>query len=222
MEAVTAGTAAAAAVSTGSKTIADLLPLAAEKYADRPALRHKVGDEWVDVPYSELGRITREVALGLVDLGIQPGDKVSILSNTRPEWTYACFGILGAGATCVSIYQTNSPEECHYVLHHSESRAVFVEDQEQLQKIRHIEAELPELELIIVMEPSGDIGNAVPLDDLCARGAGRPDSDYDERLAGVADDDMCLYIYTSGTTGPPKGCLLSHGNYRRVTDMVES
>jgi long-chain acyl-CoA synthetase len=108
------------------------------------------------------------------------------------------------------------------VLHHSESRAVFVEDQEQLQKIRHMEAELPELELIIVMEPSGDIGNAVPLDDLCARGAARPDSDYEERLAGVGDDDMCLYIYTSGTTGPPKGCLLTHGNYRRVTDMVES
>ncbi|HEY7633858.1 MAG TPA: long-chain fatty acid--CoA ligase [Thermoleophilaceae bacterium] len=217
-----AGTINAAEASTGSRTMADLVSLAGRKHADRPALKHKVGDEWVDVSYKELAEKVKHVALGLVDLGIQPGDKVSILSNTRPEWTYACFGILGAGATCVSIYQTNSPEECHYVLHHSESRAVFVEDQEQLQKIRHMEAELPELELIIVMEPSGDIGNAVPLDDLCARGAARPDSDYEERLAGVGDDDMCLYIYTSGTTGPPKGCLLTHGNYRRVTDMVES
>jgi long-chain acyl-CoA synthetase len=216
------GTINAADASTGSRTMADLIAMAGHKHADRPAIKHKVGDGWVDVSYKELAEKVKHVALGLVDLGVQPGDKVAILSNTRPEWTYACFGILGAGATCVSIYQTNSPEECHYVLHHSESRAVFVEDAEQLAKIREVEAELPELELIIVMEPSGDIGDAIPLDDLCARGRRRPESDYEERLAGIGDDDMCLYIYTSGTTGPPKGCLLTHGNYRRVTNMVES
>src|SRR3954465_12473296 len=165
------GTINIAQASTGSRTMADLISLAGRKHADRPALKHKVGDEWVDVSYKELADKVKNVALGLIELGIKPGDKVSILSNTRPEWTYACFGILGAGATCVSIYQTNSPEECHYVLHHSESRAVFVEDAEQLAKTRHIEAELPELELIVVMEPSGEIGDAIPLDDLCARGA---------------------------------------------------
>jgi long-chain acyl-CoA synthetase len=216
------GTINIAQASTGSRTMADLISLAGRKHADRPALKHKVGDEWVDVSYKELADKVKNVALGLIELGIKPGDKVSILSNTRPEWTYACFGILGAGATCVSIYQTNSPEECHYVLHHSESRAVIVEDAEQLAKIRHVEAELPELELIVVMEPSGEIGDAIPLDDLCARGARRPDSDYEERIAAITEDDMCLYIYTSGTTGPPKGCLLTHGNYRRVTEMVES
>jgi long-chain acyl-CoA synthetase len=216
------GTINAAAASTGSRTMADVIPLAGRKHGDRPAIKHKVGDEWVDVSYRQLAERVKHVALGLIDLGIRPGDKVSILSNTRPEWTYALFGILGAGATCVSIYQTNSPEECHYVLHHSEARAVFVEDQEQLEKIRHVEAELPDLELIIVMEPSGDIGDAVTFDDLCSRGSRRPDSDYEERIAAVGDDDMCLYIYTSGTTGPPKGCLLTHGNYRRVTDMVET
>ncbi|HEY2599942.1 MAG TPA: AMP-dependent synthetase/ligase [Thermoleophilaceae bacterium] len=216
------GTISAAEASTGSRTMADLIPLAGRKHADRPAIKHKVGDEWVDVGYPELADKVKHVALGLIELGIQPGDKVSILSNTRPEWTYACFGILGAGATCVSIYQTNSPEECHYVLHHSESRAVFVEDQEQLAKIRHIEAELPELELIVFMEPSSDIGDAIPLHELCSRGSQRPDSEYEERVAAVKDDDICLYIYTSGTTGPPKGCLLTHGNYRRVTAMVEA
>jgi long-chain acyl-CoA synthetase len=216
------GTINAAEATTGSRTMADLVALAGRKHADRPAIKHKVGEEWVDVGYKQLAEKVGHVALGLIDLGIQPGDKVSILANTRPEWTYACFGILGAGATCVSIYQTNSPEECHYVLHHSESRAVFVEDQEQLEKIRQVESDLPALELIVVMEPSGDIGDAIPLDDLCARGGRRPDTDYEKRLAGVGDDDICLYIYTSGTTGPPKGCLLTHGNYRRVTDMVES
>jgi len=215
------GTISAAEASTGSRTMADLVPLAARKHAGRPAIKHKVGEDWVDVPYEDLADKVKNVALGLIDLGIKPGDKISILSNTRPEWSYACFGILGAGATCVSIYQTNSPEECHYVLHHSESRAVFVEDWEQLEKVREVESDLPELELIVVMDPSGEIGDAIALDDLCARGRRRPDSDYEDRLDGVKDEDMCLYIYTSGTTGPPKGCLLTHGNYRQVTNMVE-
>jgi long-chain acyl-CoA synthetase len=216
------GTISAAEASTGSTTMADLVVLAGAKHADRPALRHKSGEEWVDVSYVELAEKVKHVALGLIDLGIAPGDKVSILSNTRPEWTYACFGVLAAGATTVSIYQTNSPEECHYVLHHSESRAVFVEDGEQLAKVRVVEQRLPKLEFVIVLDPDGDIGDAVSLDDLCGRGKGRGDAELEERVNGVALDEMCLYIYTSGTTGPPKGCLLTHGNYRQVTNMVEA
>ena len=130
------GTITAAEASTGSRTMADMALLAGEKFGDLPALKHKAGEEWIDVSFSDLAARVRAVAGGLIDLGIQPGDKVAILSNTRPEWTYSCFGILAAGATCVSIYQTNSPQECHYVLSHSESRAVFVEDAEQLAKVR--------------------------------------------------------------------------------------
>jgi len=215
------GTVTAAEASTGSRTMADMALLAGEKFGDRPALKHKVGDEWIDVSFADLAACVRGVAGGLIDLGIQPNDKVSILSNTRAEWTYSCFGILASGATCVSIYQTNSPQECHYVLQHSESKAVFVEDAEQLAKVRAVEADLPNLELIIVMEPSGDIGDAVAFDDLLKRGERRSD-EVDERVAGVSLDDNCLYIYTSGTTGPPKGCMLTHGNYRRVSNMVEA
>jgi long-chain acyl-CoA synthetase len=215
------GTVTAAEASTGSRTMADLALLAGDKFGDHPALKHKVGDEWIDVSFADLAARVRGVAGGLIDLGIQPGDKVSILSNTRPEWTYSCFGILASGATCVSIYQTNSPQECHYVLQHSESRAVFVEDAEQLAKIRAVEADLPTLELIVVMQPEGDIGDAISFDDLVKRGERRT-ADVDERVAGVSLDDNCLYIYTSGTTGPPKGCMLTHGNYRRVTNMVEA
>ena len=166
--------------------------------------------------------MVKEIALGLVDFGIERGDRVSILSNTRPEWTYANFGILSAGAASVSIYQTNSPEECRYVLGHSESRVVFVEDAEQLDKVRQVRSELPNLELIVVMEPSGDMGNALSLDDLRGRGRGRDDSELEERATGIGPADPCLYIYTSGTTGPPKGCILSHGNYRAECDMVET
>jgi len=211
----------AGATGTESKTIADMVPLAAQKYADQPALRHKVGEEWQDVSYAELGDTVKQVALGLIDLGVEPGDKVAICSHTRPEWTYASFGGQCAGATCVSIYQTNSPEECHYVLEHSESRAVFVEDQEQLAKIREVESDLPRLEFVIVIDPEGgDIGDAVSLEDL--RGRGGDEAELERRVEAVTPDDMCLYIYTSGTTGPPKGCLLSHGNYRSIMNMIES
>jgi long-chain acyl-CoA synthetase len=219
MEAVTAG--ATGAQGTGSKTIADLLPLAVKKYGDQPAQRYKSGEEWVDTSYTELGEIVREVALGLVDLGIEPGDKVSILAHTRPEWTHACFGILTAGGTLVTIYQTNSPEECQYVLEHSDSKAIFAEDQEQLAKVREVREQCPALEHIVVMDPGdGDLGDALSLEQLRERGRGREQSEWEARYQAVSPDDMCLYIYTSGTTGPPKGCLLSHANYRAITDAV--
>jgi long-chain acyl-CoA synthetase len=165
MEAATA----ASASGTGSQTMADLLPLAAKKYADQPALKHKVGDEWVDVSYAELGTAVSETARGLIDLGLQRGDKVSILSHTRPEWTYANFAILSAGAVSVSIYQTNSAEECHYVLEHSESKAVFVEDAEQLAKVRSVQDQLPNLEHIVIFDPVGRHGRR-----NLARRAARP------------------------------------------------
>jgi long-chain acyl-CoA synthetase len=218
MEAGTVGT----GTGTGSRTIADLLPLAAAKHGDRPALKHKVGGEWVETSFEQLGATVREVALGLADLGVEPGDKVSILANTRPEWTEACFGTLCAGATVVSIYQTNSPEECRYVLEHSESRAVIVEDAEQLAKVRAVEDELPNLDLVVVIEADGADDEALPMDELRRRGRTRDRAEFDARVAAVTADDMCLYIYTSGTTGPPKGCLLSHGNYRAITEMVEA
>ena len=201
--------------------MASLAAVAANKYAGRPALRHKVDDEWVDVDYGDLGTAASEVARGLIDLGIERGDRVSILCNTRPEWTYANLGILASGAASVSIYQTNSPEECHYVLEHSESRAVFVEDGEQLAKIRAIEDDLPALEFVIVMAPDGDVGDALTLDQLRERGRGHDQAELDERTASVTPEDACVFIYTSGTTGPPKGVILTHGNYRAMVDSVE-
>jgi long-chain acyl-CoA synthetase len=217
-----AGTIPAAEASTGSKTMADLAALAAKKHAGGPAARYKRGDEWVDVGFDELGTIAKEVGLGLIDLGIEKGDRVAILGNTRPEWTYSNLGILASGAASVSIYQTNSPEECHYVLEHSESRAVVVEDGEQLAKIREIESSLPALEVVIVMAPDGDIGDALSLDDLRTRGREHDASELEQRSASVGPDDAAVFIYTSGTTGPPKGCILTHNNYRSMTDMVVS
>ncbi|MGI8440769.1 MAG: AMP-dependent synthetase/ligase [Thermoleophilaceae bacterium] len=207
---------------TGSTTMADMVVLAAERYGRSAAMRRKVGDAWVSDSYADLGTAAREIALGLVDLGIAKGDRVAILSHTRPEWTEANFGTLCAGAVSVSIYQTNSPEECHYVLEHSESRAVFVEDAEQLAKVREVESELPDLQHVIVTEPFEAMGDAISLVDLRARGRGRDVAEFEERVAAVSPEDPCLFIYTSGTTGPPKGCVLTHGNYRSVCDMIEA
>jgi long-chain acyl-CoA synthetase len=191
MEAVTAGPRARQA--TGSKTMADLMPLAAERWGDAAAQRHKVGDEWKDISYVELADAVREISLGLIDLGIQPGEKISILAHTRPEWTQACFGILTAGATLVTIYQTNSPEECQYVLEHSDSRAIFVEDAEQLAKVREVEDKCPELEHVIVMDPDGaELGDALTLDALRERGRGRDESEWEARYQAVSPDDICL------------------------------
>ena len=202
--------------------MADLVAVAAARHGGRPALRHKVGEGWVDVSYAELERTVAEVALGLVDLGIGPGDRVSILSHTRPEWTYACFATFAVGAVAVSIYQTNSAEECRYVLGHSGSRAVFVEDAEQLAKIRAVEGELPALEFVVVMAPADVDGGAVSLAGLRERGRRREAAELEQRRAAIGLDDSCLFIYTSGTTGPPKACELTHGNYRAVTSAVQA
>src|SRR5436190_6656136 len=189
--------------STNSKTVADLAPLAAERHADLPAVTYKdTSGKWVSKTYREVGDIVRRLALGLLELGIEKGDKVSILANTRPEWTYFDFAALSVGAVVVPIYQTNSPEECRYVLENSDAKAVIVEDSEQLSKIEEIRDRTPKLEHVIRMDGSG--GNAISMDELIEAGSGRSDSEWEARWRSVTPDDVCTFIYTSGTTGPPK------------------
>ena len=203
---------------TNSKTLADLLPRAAEMYGDAPAVRYKEGGQWVDRSFDEVREIVRPLALGLVELGVEKGDRVSILGNTRPEWTYFDFAALSIGATVVPIYQTNSPEECRYVLENSDAKVVVVEDAEQLEKVREVRDQLPQLEHVVLM--TGDAEDAISMDDLAAKGAGGATPPWEARYEAVTPADICTFIYTSGTTGPPKGCIISHGNYRAMLDMV--
>jgi long-chain acyl-CoA synthetase len=221
MEATTAP--AAARQSTGSKTIADLLPKAAEKYADQPAVRYKdkASGEWKDVSFREVGEIVFEIGRGLIDLGIEPGDRVSLLCNTRPEWTYVDFAISTAGGVVVPIYPTNSPEECQWVAGNSDSVAVVCEDASQVAKILEVRDDLPSLRHVVVIDPSGETAGAISLDEVRERGRGRETSELLQRAGAVTKDDPYTFIYTSGTTGPPKGCVLTHGNYRAIVDSVE-
>jgi long-chain acyl-CoA synthetase len=203
---------------TNSKTIADLLPRAAAMYGSAVAVKYKEGESWVDRTYGEVLEIVRPLAFGLVTLGVEKGDRVAILGNTRPEWTYFDFAALSIGATVVPIYQTNSPEECRYVLENSDSKVVVVEDAEQLEKVRAVRDQLPQLEHVVLM--SGSAEDAISMEDLAAKGAGGDDATWKTLYEAVAPEDICTFIYTSGTTGPPKGCIISHGNYRSMLDMV--
>jgi long-chain acyl-CoA synthetase len=218
----------AAPSATASQTIADLVPHAAERYADRAAIRFKQDGEWQDVTYTELERIVNEVALGLIDLGIQPGERVCILANTRPEWSYADLAATSAGVVVVPIYQTNSPEECHWVISDSDACAIVCEDASQLAKVATIRDSLPHLRTIVTIDvPSGEeltpeiaALEAIPLEEVRARGRTRSLEELEARRIGVRPEDTFTFIYTSGTTGPPKGCVLTHGNYRAIVDMV--
>jgi long-chain acyl-CoA synthetase len=207
---------------TGSKTIADLIGRAAEQYGERIAARHKVDGGWRDVTFAEAAEAAREIGLGLIDLGIEPGERVCLLSTTRIEWTYCDFAISSAGAVVVPIYATNSPGECEWVAGNSGAVAVVCEDAEQVAKIVAVRDRLPDLRTIVVIDPAGDTAAAIPLDDVRARGRSREPAELEARAAAVAPDDTFTIIYTSGTTGPPKGCVLSHANYRRTLDLCET
>jgi long-chain acyl-CoA synthetase len=212
----------AAEAATGSRTLADLVPLAAAKHAGNVAQRYKDPSTgaWVDVTYEQLGEAVKELSLGLQDLGIEDHDKVGILSDTRPEWTHSDFAILCAGATVVPIYQTNSPEECQYVLHHSDSKAVIVEDEEQLEKIRKVRGQLPMLEHVIAIDRI-EADDVITMDSVRARGRSRNGAEFQARVAQVEPSAVATYIYTSGTTGPPKGCVIDHANWRDMLDMIQ-
>jgi long-chain acyl-CoA synthetase len=205
---------------TGSATIADLCAAAAARYGEHVAIKHKVDGAWRDVTFAAVGEIVSEVGRGLIALGLAPGERVAILCNTRPEWAYASFAISSAGGVVVPIYPTNSPDECEWVAGNSESVFVVCEDAEQVAKIVAVRDRLPQLREIIVVDPAGDVADAISLDDLRAKAAGVEARELADRTAAVGPGDPYTFIYTSGTTGPPKGCVLTHGNYRSVLDMV--
>ncbi len=220
-----------AATSTGAKTIADLVPRAAAEFGERVAIRYKREGSWHDMSYTRLGEIVNEIGLGLIDVGLQAGERICILGNTRPEWSYADLAATSAGLVVVPIYQTNSPEECLWVISDSEACAIVCEDEEQLAKIVEIKDQVPNLRTVIVIDPpAAAAGNgsdpgeqalgAIPLEEVARRGRGRSLDELEARRAAVRGDDSFTFIYTSGTTGPPKGCVLSHGNYAAIIDMV--
>ncbi len=205
-----------------ASTVTELPHSAAERFADNPAARFKADGEWAELSYAEINDWIEELALGLIDIGLQAGDRACILADTRIEWTVSSYAITVAGGIVVPIYPTNSPKECEWVIGNSEARAVICADKEQRAKIEEIRRELPSLEHVITMDGDGGrITRGLTLDELRDRGRARHRDELRSRREAVEPDDPYTIIYTSGTTGPPKGVVLTHTNAMAVCQMVE-
>ncbi len=200
-------------------TMADLVLEGGERFGDGAAFRHKEGEEWVETSYSQLADRARSVAKGLMALGLEKGDAVSIFADTRPEWVEADLGAACAGLVVATIYHTGSAEEAQHVLDNSESKLCFCENEELLDKVKEVRGDLSGLEHIVLFEGSDD--DALTLDELTEKGEGTEDSDLDARVEDISADDLFTLVYTSGTTGAPKGCMLTHGNFRAGLDALD-
>jgi len=183
------------------------------------ALREKDLGIWKDITWAEYWENVQLVGHGLLALGVNPGDRVAIHSENRPEWVYADQGTVAIRAMTMGLYPTNPPAEVHYLLSNSGSKIVIAEDQEQVDKALAVKDELPELQRIVYIEERGvrayDDPLLMPWTDLLELGRRHRDNDPEsvERLmAQTRPDDVMTLIYTSGTTGPPKGAMLSVGN----------
>jgi long-chain acyl-CoA synthetase len=206
------------ALAASNRTIARAAADAAERHRDRVSVRFQKDGEWRELTFAEVAEIVEEIALGLVALGIEPGDRVALLSNTRPEWTFSSLAISRAGAVVVPIYPTNSPEECDWVVGNSDSRIVICEDAGQAAKIEQVRNRLDALEHVLLID-GGD--PEASIDQLRERARGGDRSELDRRCEAVSPGDPYTIIYTSGTTGPPKGVVLSHGNCASVGVMCQ-
>ncbi len=204
---------------TGATTLGRMV-LSAQERGEDVALRYPSDEGEQTITYAELGERSRELAQALIALGIERGEVVSILCSTRAEWTLCELGAQCAGAIVAPIYHSNSPEECRHVLADSEARLVFCEDAEQVAKIVAIEAELPKLEHVIVLD--GHAAGANPIETLRRLAEQVAPQAVEERVRAVAPGDAATLVYTSGTTGPPKGCVLTHANLLAATAMYRS
>ncbi len=178
----------------------------------RAALRYKHGGVWRDITHFELSRQVHHAALGLLELGVRTGDKIAILSANRPEWAVADYACLTACCADVPVYPTLPASQVAYILRDSGSCAVFVEDDEQCQKVLAHKEALPDLRYIIAFD--GTAADAMSLRELIQRGAAAESRypDYRSTACSVDRDSLATLIYTSGTTAEPKGVMLTHYN----------
>ena len=199
-------------------TLTQLFFTAVDQFSTKAAaLRFKEGGEWKGITHQELARRVQHAAIGLMELGVEPGDRVAILSENRPEWVVADFACLTARCADVSIYPTLPAPQVAYLLQDSGAKAVFVENAIQYEKVAAVRGEVPGLQYVIVfdVEEGMEGPGVMSLQELVQRGAGaeeRYPNDRQDALA-VNRDDLATLIYTSGTTGPPKGVMLSHYNF---------
>jgi long-chain acyl-CoA synthetase len=192
------------------RTIGELWRNAVDAGRTTPAYLVEGEDGWREVSWDEAGRAVEEIANGLLARGIRKGDAFGILAQTSLEWALFDYALARIGAVGAAVYANSSPRDCGYVLEHSDSIGVLVEDEGQRAKI----ADLGLAHVISFAE----------LDELRARGrefaAANPTA-LAEAEAAIDEEDLFTFIYTSGTTGPPKGCMIRHRNYYEMCATVE-
>jgi long-chain acyl-CoA synthetase len=198
-----------------ARTIASLWRNAVANARERPAYLAERDSGWSEVSWAEAARRVDAIANGLLSLGVRKGDAFAILASTSLEWCLFDFALGLIGAIGAPVYANSSARDCAYVIDHSDSLGVLVEDAEQLAKIEETRAQLPRLRHVLTF---------ADLPDLEARGrkfAAEHPSALDQASAEVGEEDLFTYIYTSGTTGPPKGCMIRHRNYYEMAAVVE-
>jgi long-chain acyl-CoA synthetase len=171
---------------------------------------------WQSIPHSTILERVRRVAAGLRELGVQPGDRIAILSENRPEWALADWACLTSGIADVPIYSTLPAEQITYLLTDSGAVAIFASTVPQAEKIAAVRSQAPALKYVIVFDENARVYGDLTLRELEQRGAARDNAqwgaEYEREALGVKPDDLATIIYTSGTTGAPKGVMLSHDN----------
>lgn len=204
-------------------TLPQMVLAQAHRYRERPVLRVKCEGLFEDISWKELASQVEETALGLLDLGLQSGDRVAIFSDNRPEWAVADLGTLAAGGVTVPIYTTLTAAEIEYLLKDSQARFLFVQNPEKAAKVFYVQEAL-DLKVILFDAPYRISGPRVWwLGELLGLGRTSPaqmKETLKRRLAEGKREDLCSIIYTSGTTGPPKGVMLTHGNFLSNCEAV--
>lgn len=192
---------------------------------DRLALRHRDLGLWREFTWADYADHCAWTGLGLRALGVEAGDRVAVIGDNRPEWLFADLGAQGIGAVVVGVYATSPADEVRYVLEHSESRVVIVEDEEQLDKVLAVREQLPSLRAIMVMEPRGAAhhlaeGTAMTFAALIDRGRACDRAEFDAAVEALESTAVAVLVYTSGTTGPPKAAMLTHANLHAAATSV--
>jgi long-chain acyl-CoA synthetase len=176
-------------------------------------LAYRSGDQFVDVTYSQFAERVRDIAAGLIGLGVEPGQRVCVMSKTRMEWTYLDYGIWAAGAATVPIYETSSAEQVEWIVSNSEAVVVVVENAELKGLYDSVADRLDGVKNVFVIDQNG-------IDEIIRAGDSVDRTDVDERSKAITTDDLASLVYTSGTTGRPKGCELTHGNLKWTNTQV--
>ncbi len=190
-----------------------MLEEAASARPSKLAYRFRKDGRWVEWTWAETLGAIHAVARSLIALGVRRGDRVCIVSRTRIDWVVCDLGIVSCGGATVGIYPSNLATDCAYIARHAEAEVVFVENAEQLEKIRERRGDLPRLRHLIVLDGPGDPGEGVlGFDAFLALGAQTAETERIRRGEELGRDDLASLVYTSGTTGIPKGVMISHGN----------